>query len=45
MREQMRKRTIITIAITMGGLIIVGGIGVWLTVRSASQMFREVTQF
>jgi len=42
----MRKRTIIiTIAIIMGVLILVGGIGAWLTFRSASQMFREVTKF
>jgi predicted PurR-regulated permease PerM len=42
----MKKRTIIIIAaIVTGCLIIVGGIGVWLTVRSASQMFREVPQF
>ena len=42
----MKKRTVILIAvIVMGCLIIVGGIGVWLTVRSASQMFRAVPEF
>jgi len=42
----MKRRTIIiTVAIFMGCLILVGGVGVWLTVRSASQMFREVPQF
>jgi predicted PurR-regulated permease PerM len=42
----MKRRTIIiSVAIFIGCLIIVGGIGVWLTVRSASQMFREVPQF
>lgn len=42
----MKKSTIIiTIAITMGVLVIVGGIGVWLTFRSASQMFTEVPRF
>jgi predicted PurR-regulated permease PerM len=42
----MKRRTIIiSVAIFIICLIIVGGIGVWLTVRSASQMFREVPQF
>lgn len=42
----MKTRTIIiSVAIFIGCLLIVGGIGVWLTVRSASQMFREVPQF
>lgn len=42
----MKKRTlIIIVAIVTGCLIIVGGIGVWLSVRSASQIFREVPQF
>jgi hypothetical protein len=39
------KAKIITVGIVMGCLILVGGIGVWLSVRSASQMFREVPQF
>jgi hypothetical protein len=38
----MKKRTIIIIAVIVTVcLIIVGGVGVWLSVRSASQMFRE----
>ena len=42
----MKKRTIIIItSIVIGCLILVGGIGVWLSVRSASQIFREVPQF
>ena len=42
----MKKRTIITTsAVTIGILVLVGGIGVWLTVRSANQLFREVPQF
>jgi predicted PurR-regulated permease PerM len=42
----MKKRTIIIyFAIFIGCLIFVGGIGVWLTVRSASQMFRAVPEF
>ena len=42
----MKKRTIIiTATIITGCLIIIGGIGVWLAVRSASQIFREVPQF
>ena len=42
----MKKKTIIiTVVIAIGILVLVGGIGVWLTIRSASQIFREVPQF
>jgi len=42
----MKKRAIIiTVTITLGCLILFGGMGVWLSVRSASQIFREVPQF
>ena len=42
----MKKRTILIIAaIVIGCLIIVGGVGIWLSVRSASQLFREVPEF
>ncbi len=42
----MKKHTIIIIAVIVTGcLIIVGGVGVWLSVRSASQMFKAVPAF
>jgi hypothetical protein len=42
----MKKSTIvITVIIIMGILVLVGGIGAWLTFRSAGQMFSQVTQF
>jgi predicted PurR-regulated permease PerM len=42
----MKKRTIIiSVLIFLAVLILIGSIGVWLTVRSASQMFTAVPQF
>lgn len=41
----MKKSTMIIIVIIAGSLLLIGGIGVWLSVRSASQMFSEVSRF